>query len=214
MAWHRAHGSRLDCGCGGEPLPVSWVLVARNGVLAALALAQTAARLLSSAFSENEEAARKAAGISYAELGRKHKVMAPGVIEWGTTPKDFFEKKVAMMWTTTGNLTNVRNNAKFDFGVAMLPAKARRGSPTGGGNFYVFKKATKAQQEAAAKFGADPRIYLTTVKKFIGDEQGNVKQLHAVRVGPAPRFEPIPDSAARVSATRAGESLALPVCSL
>ena len=75
-----------------------------------------------------------------------------GIVEWGTTPKDFFEKKVAMMWTTTGNLTNVRSNAKFDFGVAMLPAAKRRGSPTGGGNFYIFKKATPAQQEAAFKF--------------------------------------------------------------
>jgi sn-glycerol 3-phosphate transport system substrate-binding protein len=88
----------------------------------------------------------------WVDLGRKHRVMATGVIEWGTTPKDFFEKKTAMMWTTTGNLTNVKNNAKFDFGVAMLPASKRRGSPTGGGNFYVFKKATKAQQEAAVKF--------------------------------------------------------------
>ena len=76
----------------------------------------------------------------------------PGIVEWGTTPKDFFEKKVAMMWTTTGNLTNVKNNAKFDFGVAMLPAAKRRGSPTGGGNFYIFKKSTPAQQEAAFKF--------------------------------------------------------------
>jgi sn-glycerol 3-phosphate transport system substrate-binding protein len=82
----------------------------------------------------------------------KQGVHPPGIVEWGTTPKDFFEKKVAMMWTTTGNLTNVRNNAKFDFGVAMLPAGKRRGSPTGGGNFYIFKKATPAQQEAAFKF--------------------------------------------------------------
>src|SRR4029453_7627921 len=74
------------------------------------------------------------------------------IVEWGTTPKDFFERKVAMMWTTTGNLTNVKNNAKFDFGVAMLPASKRRGSPTGGGNFYVFKKATKEQQGAGGKF--------------------------------------------------------------
>ena len=76
----------------------------------------------------------------------------PGIVEWGTTPKDFFEKKVAMMWTTTGNLTNVKNNAKFDFGVAMLPGNKRKGSPTGGGNFYIFKKSTPAQQEAAFKF--------------------------------------------------------------
>jgi sn-glycerol 3-phosphate transport system substrate-binding protein len=91
--------------------------------------------------------------LSYwVDLSQKQKVMAPGVIEWGTTPKDFFEKKTAMMWTTTGNLTNVRNNAKFEFGVAMLPAGRRRGSPTGGGNFYLFKKSTPAQQQAAAAF--------------------------------------------------------------
>jgi sn-glycerol 3-phosphate transport system substrate-binding protein len=88
----------------------------------------------------------------WVDLSGKHKVMAPGVIEWGTTPKDFFEKKTAMMWTTTGNLTNVRNNAKFEFGVAMLPAGRHRGSPTGGGNFYVFKKAPPAPQQAAVKF--------------------------------------------------------------
>jgi sn-glycerol 3-phosphate transport system substrate-binding protein len=88
----------------------------------------------------------------WVDLGRRHKVMPTGVIEWGTTPKDFFEKKIAMMWTTTGNLTNVKNNAKFDFGVAMLPEKKRRGSPTGGGNFYVFKKAPQEQQAAAVKF--------------------------------------------------------------
>jgi sn-glycerol 3-phosphate transport system substrate-binding protein len=86
------------------------------------------------------------------DLGRKYKVMAPGVVEWGTTPKDFFERKIAMMWTTTGNLTNVRNNAKFPFGVAMLPAGKRRGTPTGGGNFYIFKKASREQQQAAVKF--------------------------------------------------------------
>jgi sn-glycerol 3-phosphate transport system substrate-binding protein len=85
----------------------------------------------------------------WVDLGRKHKVMAPGTIEWGTTPKDFFERKIAMMWTTTGNLTNVRANAKFPFGVAMLPAGKRRGSPTGGGNFYIFKKSAREQQEAA-----------------------------------------------------------------
>jgi sn-glycerol 3-phosphate transport system substrate-binding protein len=86
------------------------------------------------------------------DLVNKYKVHPPGIVEWGTTPKDFFERKVAMMWTTTGNLTNVKNNAKFDFGVAMLPAEKRRGSPTGGGNFYIFKKSTPAQREAAFKF--------------------------------------------------------------
>ena len=88
----------------------------------------------------------------WVDLTNKYKVQPEGIIDWGTTPKDFFERKVAMMWTTTGNLTNVKNNAKFDFGVAMLPANKRRGSPTGGGNFYVFKQAKPEQQAAALKF--------------------------------------------------------------
>jgi len=92
-------------------------------------------------------------GLTYwVDLVKKAKVHPEGIVEWGTTPKDFFEKKVAMMWTTTGNLTSVRTNAKFDFGVAMLPAGKQRGSPTGGGNFYLFKKSTPAQREAAFKF--------------------------------------------------------------
>jgi sn-glycerol 3-phosphate transport system substrate-binding protein len=92
-------------------------------------------------------------GLTYwVDLVKKYKVHPEGIVEWGTTPKDFFEKKVAMMWTTTGNLTNVKNNAKFEFGVAMLPAGKQRGSPTGGGNFYVFAKSTPAQRDAALKF--------------------------------------------------------------
>jgi sn-glycerol 3-phosphate transport system substrate-binding protein len=87
----------------------------------------------------------------WVDLG-KAGVHPPGVVEWGTTPKDFFEKKVAIIYTTTGNLTNIKANAKFDFGVGMIPANKRKGSPTGGGNFYIFKKATPAQQEAAFKF--------------------------------------------------------------
>src|SRR6266849_5451989 len=86
------------------------------------------------------------------DLVNKYKVHPEGIVEWGTTPKDFFERKIAMMWTTTGNLTNVRANAKFPFGVAMLPAGKRRGSPTGGGNFYVFKKRAREQQQAAFRF--------------------------------------------------------------
>ncbi len=86
------------------------------------------------------------------DLSQKHKIMAPGIIEWGATPKAFFEGQTAMMWTTTGNLTNVRKNAPFEFGVAMLPANKRRGAPTGGGNFYLFKGASDEQTKAAVDF--------------------------------------------------------------
>ncbi len=86
------------------------------------------------------------------DLNKEHGVMAPGIIEWGATPKAFFEGQTAMMWTSTGNLTNVRNNAPFDFGVALLPANKRRGAPTGGGNFFIFREADDEQKKAAFDF--------------------------------------------------------------
>ncbi|MGN6552833.1 MAG: glutamate synthase subunit beta [Verrucomicrobiota bacterium] len=43
-------------------------------------------------------------------------------------------------------------------------------------------KLDYGQEEAAAKFGADPRVYLTTATKFEGDENGQVKAVHTVQV--------------------------------
>jgi glutamate synthase (NADPH/NADH) small chain len=43
-------------------------------------------------------------------------------------------------------------------------------------------KVDYGQEEAAALFGADPRVYLTTATKFESDEEGNVKAVHTVRV--------------------------------
>ena len=81
------------------------------------------------------------------DLGNKHGVMPSGTIEWGTLRKSFLEGKTAIMWHSTGNLTVVKKRAKFDFGVAMLPASKGRGTPTGGGNFYIFKKSSPARTE-------------------------------------------------------------------
>jgi sn-glycerol 3-phosphate transport system substrate-binding protein len=78
--------------------------------------------------------------------------MPTGSVDWATLRTDFLEGKTAMMWHTTGNLTAVKDAAKFPFGVAMLPAKEQRGSPTGGGSFYIFKSASPEQQKAAVKF--------------------------------------------------------------
>ncbi len=85
------------------------------------------------------------------DLGSKYGVMPSGTIEWGTLRQNFLEGKTAIMWHSTGNLTVVKKKAKFDFGVAMLPAKKRRGTPTGGGNFYIFKKSTPEEKQAAMR---------------------------------------------------------------
>jgi glutamate synthase (NADPH) small chain len=59
-------------------------------------------------------------------------------------------------------------------------------------------KLDYGQEEAAAIFGADPRQYAVTTKKFVGDGQGNVKSLVIAEVrkavGPngAVRFEEVP----------------------
>ncbi len=84
-------------------------------------------------------------------LGSEHKIMPEGMIEWGTLRQNFLEQKTAMMWHSTGNLSAVKKNAKFDFGVAMLPGNKELGSPTGGGNFYLFKKSTDDERAAALK---------------------------------------------------------------
>jgi glutamate synthase (NADPH/NADH) small chain len=43
-------------------------------------------------------------------------------------------------------------------------------------------KMDYGQEEAAAKFGADPRVYLTTVKKFNGDAAGNLTGVVTVNI--------------------------------
>jgi sn-glycerol 3-phosphate transport system substrate-binding protein len=85
------------------------------------------------------------------DLGATHGVMPEGTVEWGTLRQNFLEGKTAIMWHSTGNLTAVKKNATFDFGVAMLPANKRRGTPTGGGNFYIFKQTSDEERAAALK---------------------------------------------------------------
>ncbi|MEQ8901736.1 MAG: ABC transporter substrate-binding protein [Roseovarius sp.] len=82
-------------------------------------------------------------------LSTEHGIMPEGTVEWGTLRQAFLEGETAMMWHSTGNLTAVKNNATFDFGVAMLPGQERLGSPTGGGNFYLFKDSTDEEKQAA-----------------------------------------------------------------
>jgi sn-glycerol 3-phosphate transport system substrate-binding protein len=85
------------------------------------------------------------------DLSVKYGAMPEGTIEWGTLRQNFLEGKTAMMWHSTGNLTAVKNAATFDFGVAMLPGNKMPGSPTGGGNFYIFKKSSDAEKAASLK---------------------------------------------------------------
>ncbi len=62
-------------------------------------------------------------------------------------------------------------------------------------------KMDYGQEEAAAKFGSDPRTYGVLTKKIVGDDQGRVKELHTVNVewvvgggNGGPPFREIPGS--------------------
>jgi glutamate synthase (NADPH) small chain len=56
-------------------------------------------------------------------------------------------------------------------------------------------KLDYAQEEAAAKFGADPRVYVTTIKRLTGDADGHVRTLTTVQISwqkdSSGRFVPI-----------------------
>jgi sn-glycerol 3-phosphate transport system substrate-binding protein len=88
----------------------------------------------------------------FASLGQEG-VMPKGIIVWGDAPKDFTAGKAAMIYHTTGSLTNILKNATFNVGVGFLPAGDKGyGAPTGGGNLYIFSTSTPEKQEAAWKW--------------------------------------------------------------
>lgn len=89
---------------------------------------------------------------AWVNLGTQDKVAPSGIVVWATTPADFTSGKAAMIWHTTGSLTNILKEAKFPVGVGFLPGLKQNGAPTGGGNFYLFKKTAAEKRAAAFKF--------------------------------------------------------------
>jgi sn-glycerol 3-phosphate transport system substrate-binding protein len=85
-------------------------------------------------------------------LATKFHAAPEGVSNWAQLSPDFLEGNVAIIQHTTGNLTNLRNNAKFPFGIAGLPGKEGPRTVVGGGNIYFFKHANPAERAAAMKF--------------------------------------------------------------
>ena len=78
--------------------------------------------------------------------------VSPPLRPWNTTPIDFAAGKAAMMYYSTGGLPTIRKQAKFRFGVAFLPKNVQYGTPVGGGDFHIFRKIPKENQDAAWEF--------------------------------------------------------------
>ena len=88
----------------------------------------------------------------FKDLSTVYKIMPNGAINWGTVPSDFLAGRAGMVYHSTGSLTNMLKNASFNVGVAPMPGLSCYGTPTGGGNFYVFKGAPQDHQKAAWEF--------------------------------------------------------------
>jgi sn-glycerol 3-phosphate transport system substrate-binding protein len=89
------------------------------------------------------------------DLQNKYKVHPTGPTSpafWGQVPQDFIQQKVAMIYTSTGNMTFIRTNAKFEWNAGFMPADKQYGAPTGGGSFYIFDKIPRERQAAAWSF--------------------------------------------------------------
>jgi len=54
----------------------------------------------------------------FSDLPNKYKVMPTGILLWANTPNDFVNGKAAMIWHSSGLLTNILKQAKFDVGVS------------------------------------------------------------------------------------------------
>ncbi|MBX7120552.1 MAG: glutamate synthase subunit beta [Opitutaceae bacterium] len=79
--------------------------------------------------------------------------------------------------------TSIRHGCKSLVQIEILPKPPmERAADNPWPEWPKVYKLDYGQEEAAAKFGEDPRIYLTTVKKFIGDSQGNLKELVTVEI--------------------------------
>ncbi len=79
--------------------------------------------------------------------------------------------------------TSIRHGCKSLVQLEIMPKPpSDRASDNPWPEWPKVYKMDYGQEEAAARFGEDPRGYLTTTTKFEGDENGQVKAVHTVQV--------------------------------
>ena len=79
--------------------------------------------------------------------------------------------------------TSIRHGAKSVLQLEIMPKPPmERAANNPWPEWPKVYKQDYGQEEAEAKFGSDPRVYLTTATKFEGDAEGNVTAVHTVEV--------------------------------
>lgn len=84
-------------------------------------------------------------GVMKAPPGEKYNA-------WDVAKQDFLNQQVGMIFTSTGDLRSLKENAKFDLGTAFLPANKNFGAPTGGANLVMLAKSSDEEKKASWEF--------------------------------------------------------------
>jgi sn-glycerol 3-phosphate transport system substrate-binding protein len=74
---------------------------------------------------------------------------------------DFLNGVTASIMQSTGQLANLKENARFEFGAAFLPSEVNPGCPTGGAGIGILSTAPAEKQQAAFRyiaFATSPEI--------------------------------------------------------
>ena len=103
--------------------------------------------------------------------------------------------------------TSVRHGCKSVVQIEMMPKLPdERAENNPWPEWTRVCKTDYGQEEAAAVFGSDPRIYETTVKEFIKDENGSLCAVKTVKL----KFETDPESGRRVPREIEGSEQVIP----
>lgn len=79
--------------------------------------------------------------------------------------------------------TSVRHGCKSVTQLEIMPRMPdERAEDNPWPEWPLVYKVDYGQEEAAAVFGDDPREYLISTKKFVSDENGNLKEIHIIQV--------------------------------
>ena len=79
--------------------------------------------------------------------------------------------------------TSLRHGCKSITQIEILPKPPLKRAPNNPWPEWAkIYRMDYAQEEAAAKYGDDPRVYLTTAKKFVADANGQLSAVHTVEI--------------------------------
>ncbi len=78
--------------------------------------------------------------------------LMPAASTWESSANDFMAGRTAMLYHSTGSMTNILKSSSFPVGVAPMPRGKVMGSTMGGGPILIAKKQPDAHKRAAWAF--------------------------------------------------------------